>query len=165
MLISPLCYTCYPLASCRNVYLYIYIYIMIWSQCKVVNCVYLVSVSLDACYQLKVVQKKNFSFTYIRRPSATRVIWFRPITIWWNSVIICNCMHWWIGWALSIQGGRVPNALACNARCHWFAPNSGDFSEIYFFESIQSPCTEGLKMVCVALQEFTVTCDVSHDNW
>jgi len=37
-----------------------------------------------------------------------------------------------------IHGGRVANALACNAGCHGFAPNSGEFSEIYFLESIQA---------------------------
>jgi len=43
-------------------------------------------------------------------------------------------------------------------------PNSGDFSEIYFLESIVSG-TEGLKMVCVTLQELTVTSNVCGDNW
>jgi len=54
-------------------------------------------------------------------------------------------------------------------------PNSGDFSEIYFLESIvpeSGDCiesivsgTEGLKMVCVTLQELIVTSNVCGDNW
>jgi len=44
-------------------------------------------------------------------------------------------------------------------------PNSGDFSEIYFLESIQSPAQRDLKMVCVTLQELIVTSNVCGDNW
>jgi len=43
-------------------------------------------------------------------------------------------------------------------------PYSGDFSEIYFLESIVCG-TEGLKMVFVTLQELTVTSNVCGDNW
>jgi len=42
-------------------------------------------------------------------------------------------------------------------------PNSGEFSEIYFLDTVSG--TEGLKMVCVTLQELTVTSNVCGDNW
>jgi len=44
-------------------------------------------------------------------------------------------------------------------------PNSGDYSEIYFSRVNTVSGTEGLKMVCVALQELTVTSNVCGDNW
>ena len=54
-------------------------------------------------------------------------------------------------------------ALACNAGGDGFAPHLRWYFRDFFLESIVSG-TEGLEMVCVALQELTVTCNVSGDN-
>ena len=43
-------------------------------------------------------------------------------------------------------------------------PNFSGISEIYF-SNLSVSGTEGLKMVCEAIQELTVTCNVSGDYW
>jgi len=63
---------------------------------------------------------------------------------------------------MSIHGGRVANALGCNARGHGFAPQSR--RNDLFLESIQSPAQRDLNGLC-DIVEFTVTCDVGGDNW
>ena len=57
------------------------------------------------------------------------------------------------------------NALSCNARGDGFAPLLQRYFRDLFLESIQSLARRGRRMVCVALQELTVTCNVSGDNW
>ena len=68
-------------------------------------------------------------------------------------------------WNLSIHGGRVVNAIACNARGDGFASHLRRYFRELNLESIQSPARRDLKMVCVALQKLTETCNVSGDNW
>ena len=63
------------------------------------------------------------------------------------------------------HGGRVANALACNARGDGFAPHLRRYFINLFLESIQSPALRDLKWYVLALQELTVTCNVSGDNW
>ena len=58
----------------------------------------------------------------------------------------------------------MANALACNAiEVMGLRPTFGGISEISRIDAASG--TEGLKMVCAALQELTVTCNVSGDNW
>ena len=61
------------------------------------------------------------------------------------------------------HGGRVANALACNARVDGFAPHLRRYFRDLFLESIVSS-TEGHEMVRVALRELPVPCNVSGDN-
>ena len=61
----------------------------------------------------------------------------------------------------------MAKALACNARGDGFAPHRRRYFRDLFLESIVSgtEASEGLKMVCDALRELTVICNVSGDNW
>ena len=56
------------------------------------------------------------------------------------------------------------NALAYNAKGDGFAPPPSAVFQIFISRIDTVSGTEGLKMVCVALQELTVTCNVSGDN-
>ena len=66
---------------------------------------------------------------------------------------------------MSIHGGRVAKALACNARGDGFAPHLRRYFRDLFSLIDTVSGTEGLKMVCVALRELSVPCNVSGDNW
>ena len=66
---------------------------------------------------------------------------------------------------LSIHGGRVAWALACNARGDGFARHLRRYFRDLFSRIDTVSGTEGLKMVCEALRELTVPCNVSGDNW
>jgi len=66
---------------------------------------------------------------------------------------------------MSIHGGQVAYALACNAGCYGFAPQLQRLFLDLFSRVDTVSGTEGLKMVCVTLQELTVTSNVSGDNW
>jgi len=66
---------------------------------------------------------------------------------------------------VSIHGGPVANALAGNAGCHGFAPQLRRLFWDLFSQVDTVSGTEGLKMVCVTLQELTVTSNVCGDNW
>ena len=58
----------------------------------------------------------------------------------------------------------VAKALACNVKGDGSAPPSAVIQRfIYWIDTVSG--TEGLEMVCVALQELTVTGDVCGDNW
>jgi len=74
----------------------------------------------------------------------------------------CSSLH-----DLSDHSGGVDNALARNAGCHGFAPplRCLFLSRPIVFRIDTVSGTEELNMVCVTLQEFTVTSDVSGDNW
>ena len=58
----------------------------------------------------------------------------------------------------------LAKALACNAKDERFAPHLWWYFIDLFLELIVSS-TEALEMVCVAMQELTVTGNVSGDNW
>ena len=66
---------------------------------------------------------------------------------------------------VTIHGGRVAKALACNARGDGFAPHLRRYFKDLFSRIDTVSGTEGLKMACVALRELTVPCNVSGDNW
>jgi hypothetical protein len=64
---------------------------------------------------------------------------------------------------LSVTVAYSANALGCDAIGDGFAPDTGGYSEINFSGRYVSS-TEGRETVCVALQEFTVVCNVRRDN-
>jgi len=66
---------------------------------------------------------------------------------------------------MSIDGDRVANTLACNAGCHGFAPQLRRLFLDLFSRVDTVSGTEELKMVCVTLQELTVTSNVCGNNW
>ena len=60
---------------------------------------------------------------------------------------------------------RVAKALVCNAKGDGFAPHLRRYNRYLFLESKQSPeRTDSTWFLHVALQELTVTCNVSGDN-
>ena len=59
----------------------------------------------------------------------------------------------------------MAKALACNARGDGFAPRLRQYFRDLFSRIDTVSGTEGLEIVCVALWELIVPCNVSGDNW